>query len=66
MGGPLHYLQWVNSPSQWEQQQLKAGSLVIPGSPVELIRIESESEVTVMVESAERLTTQFRNRQQHV
>ena len=62
MGGPLHSLRWLIRHLNEKQQRLKAGSLVIPGSPVELIRIESESEVTVMIESVGRLTTQFQNR----
>lgn len=60
MGGPLHSLRWLICSLNEKQQRLKAGSLVIPGSPVELIPIESESEITVRIESVGRLTTQFR------
>jgi len=61
-GGPLHSLRWLIRHLTEKQQRLKAGSFVIPGSPVELIRIESESEVAVIIERVGQLTTRFRTR----
>ncbi|MDA1275334.1 MAG: hypothetical protein O2960_15000 [Verrucomicrobia bacterium] len=62
MRGPLHSLRWLIRHLTQKQQRLKAGSLVIPGSPGELIRINSDTEVAVIIERVGQLTTRFRAR----
>ena len=50
MGGPLKSLRWLINCLTREGRNLPAGSLVIPGSPVELIRVEYPCSVDVFIE----------------
>ncbi|MEE3258777.1 MAG: hypothetical protein VX293_06175 [Candidatus Latescibacterota bacterium] len=59
MGGPLRSLRWlVNSLSQ-RGLTLKKGSLVIPGSPVELVVIDEDTELCVEIEGVGMVTSYF-------
>ena len=50
MGGPLYALRWLVSALTRKGECLSAGSLVIPGSPVELITIDSDTLLNVSIE----------------
>lgn len=50
MGGPLNSLRWLVGSLTTKGQSLKLGSLVIPGSPVELVSIDRDTELKVMIE----------------
>lgn len=59
--GPLNSLRWlVNSVTEKGEKLLK-GSLVIPGSPTELIRIEDDTEVRVVIDGVGEVAAMFRN-----
>jgi 2-keto-4-pentenoate hydratase len=47
MGGPLASLKWLLSHLAARGKNLKAGSIVIPGSPVELVRIAEDTDLTI-------------------
>ena len=50
MSGPIHSLRWLIDSLVNRGSYLKKGSLVIPGSPVELIRIDQDTELSVEIE----------------
>ena len=50
MCGPLHSLRWLTNSLTRRGLPLKEGSLVIPGSPVELVRIERDCELRIAIE----------------
>ncbi len=50
MGGPLHSLRWLVDSLTRRGRCLEKGSLVIPGSPVELVRIDQDTEVRVDIQ----------------
>jgi 2-keto-4-pentenoate hydratase len=49
MGGPLNSMRWLIACLTKQGKYLKAESLIIPGSPVELVPIESDAELTIKV-----------------
>ena len=49
MGGPLHSLRWLVNSLTERGSMLKKGTLVIPGSPVELVVIDEDSELGVEI-----------------
>lgn len=49
MGGPLKSMRWLIACLTRQGRFLKADSLIIPGSPVELIRIENDAELTIKI-----------------
>ena len=51
MGGPLHSLRWLVNSLTEKESFLKKGSLVIPGSPVELVPIDQDTELKVVIEN---------------
>jgi 2-keto-4-pentenoate hydratase len=61
MGGPLHSLRWLVGSLTNRGSSLKKGSLVIPGSPVELVAIDQDTEVTVEIDDVGVLKANFRN-----
>jgi 2-keto-4-pentenoate hydratase len=46
MGGPLNSLRWLANHLQSQGEHLRAGQLVIPGSPVQLISVEPGDQIT--------------------
>ncbi|MDA1068894.1 MAG: hypothetical protein O3C43_20605 [Verrucomicrobia bacterium] len=60
MGGPLHSLRWLVRVLTARGLPLKKGSLVIPGSPVELVTIDRDTELKVTVEGVGALVAFFR------
>jgi 2-keto-4-pentenoate hydratase len=62
MGGPIHSLRWLVDSLTKGGSGLKKGSLVIPGSPVELVRIDQETEVCIEIEGLGRLACDFKQR----
>ncbi len=50
MGGPLHSLRWLTGKLTKRNEILRAGSLVIPGSPVELVNISEDSKLKIFIE----------------
>ena len=60
MGGPLHSLRWLVSCLTQRQMYLKRGSFVIPGSPVELVTISTDTDLKVEIDLLENLTTKFK------
>ena len=50
MGGPLQSLRWLVKFLTKKGLCLKKGSLVIPGSPVELVSIECDTELRIEIE----------------
>lgn len=60
MGGPLHSLRWLVDFLTDKGQSLKKGSLVIPGSPTELVRIDQDTELKVAIEHMGEVTAFFR------
>ena len=64
MGEPLHSLRWLVGSLMARGSGLQKGSLVIPGSPVELVTIDKDTELTVEVEDVGVLTANFRKEHQ--
>lgn len=59
MGGPLHSLRWLVTFLTKKGAYLEKGSLVIPGSPVELVSIDQDTELTVEIDHLGVVTTFF-------
>jgi 2-keto-4-pentenoate hydratase len=59
MGGPLHSLRWLVNFLTVREGSLPEGSLVIPGSPVELVKIDQDTELRVAIENVGSLTAHF-------
>lgn len=59
MGGPLHSLRWLIGHLTRNDRVLGAESFVIPGSPVELINIDTETELEVEISQIGRVTANF-------
>ena len=59
MGGPLHSLRWLVGHLTRNGLILGAGSFVIPGSPVELINIDAETELEVEISEVGRVAAHF-------
>jgi 2-keto-4-pentenoate hydratase len=59
MRGPIHSLRWLVESLTRRGLSLKKGSLVIPGSPVELVRIERDCELRVDIEGVGSTLTHF-------
>ena len=60
MGGPLHSLRWLVRFLTQREMSLKRGSFVIPGSPVELVPISTDTELKVEIDLLDNLTTKFK------
>jgi len=59
MGGPIHSLRWLVSFLTKKGVILKKDSLVIPGSPVELVNIDHDTELKIIIDHVGSLTTSF-------
>jgi len=59
MGGPLHSLRWLVAFLTNRGLHLEEGSLVIPGSPVELVSIDRDTELKIMIDQVGTVTTFF-------
>lgn len=59
MGGPLNSLRWLVNSLTESGTYLEKGSFVIPGSPVELVSIDHNSEITIEIDNLGALSTQF-------
>ena len=60
MGGPLHSLRWLVRFLTQREMSLKRGSFVIPGSPVELVPISTDTDLKVEIDLLDNLTTKFK------
>ena len=49
MGGPLESLRWLTNFLSSNGEVLKRGSLVIPGSPTELIEVNHDCNIDVAI-----------------
>jgi len=59
MGGPIISLRWLVTFLTNKGEMLKKGSLVIPGSPVELVNIDQDTELKIAIDGVGSLTTRF-------
>jgi len=59
MGGPLASLKWLLTHLARRGETLQTGSIVIPGSPVELVRIEGDTELTIEISKVGAVSTWF-------
>jgi 2-keto-4-pentenoate hydratase len=60
MGGPIHSLRWLVDSLTLRGLSLRKGSLVIPGSPVELVRVDEDIELCVEIEGVGVVVSNFR------
>jgi len=61
MGGPLNSLRWLIGKLTKRNEILRAGSFVIPGSPVELINIREDTKLTIFIEKVGNVVVNFRS-----
>ena len=61
MGGPLESLRWLVNFMSSNDEVLKKGMLVIPGSPTELISITGDSLVRVEIDNLGQVEATFRS-----
>ena len=61
MGGPLFSLRWLVRCLTRKNQFLNAGSFVIPGSPIKLIKINEDMELMIEIDRVGSVTTKFIN-----
>ena len=61
MGGPLHSLRWLVNFLTQKGSSLEKNSLVVPGSPVELVPIDKNTRVEVVIENVGSATALFQN-----
>lgn len=59
MGGPFHSLRWLVNLLTDKGLLLEKGSLVIPGSPVELVNINQDTELEVVIDNVGSITVNF-------
>ena len=59
MGGPLHSLRWLVNSLSARGLSLEQGSLVIPGSPVQLVNIDRDTELSVVIENVGSAAVRF-------
>ena len=62
MGGPLHSLRWLVDYLTAKGDSLKKDSLVIPGSPVELVRIDQDTKLKVAIEGVGNVAIMFQSK----
>lgn len=60
MGGPLASLRWLAQKLAARGERLRAGQIVIPGSPVALVRIDQDADVVVEITGIGRVQASFR------
>jgi len=61
MGGPLHSLRWLTGKLAKRNEILRAGSFVIPGSPVELVNINEDIKLTILIEKVGKAVAYFKS-----
>lgn len=61
MGGPIHSLRWLVDSLTHRGLCLKKGSLVIPGSPVELVCIDQDTELSIEIEDVGVVVSYFKD-----
>lgn len=61
MGGPLASLRWLATKLALRGETLKAGQLVIPGSPVALVPITADTDVTVEIAKVGTVAVRFQS-----
>ena len=61
MGGPLHSLRWLTEKLTKRNEILRAGSFVIPGSPVELINISEDTKLAILIEKVGKVVAYFKS-----
>ncbi len=59
MGSPIHSLRWLVTFLTKKGETLKKGSLVIPGSPVELVNIDRDTVLKITIDQVGSLTALF-------
>ena len=59
MGGPLKSLRWLVNHLVQQGQSIQAGDIVIPGSPVELISVQTGDSVTAHFSGLGEVTARF-------
>jgi 2-keto-4-pentenoate hydratase len=59
MGGPLNSLRWLVNSLSSLGEIFKEGSLVIPGSPTELISVTHDCDVEVVIQNVGRVSATF-------
>jgi 2-keto-4-pentenoate hydratase len=59
MGGPLNSLRWLVNSLSSLGEILKEGSLVIPGSPTELMSVTHDCDVEVVIQNVGRVSATF-------
>lgn len=59
MGGPLHALRWLVNLLADRGLVLEKGHLVIPGSPVELVSINEDTELEVVIDHIGSMAVSF-------
>tara|TARA_R110000744_G_scaffold64914_2_gene133433 strand:- start:151 stop:930 length:780 start_codon:yes stop_codon:yes gene_type:complete len=62
MGGPLHSLRWLVNFLTDKGLSLEKGNLVIPGSPVELVNIDQDTELKVVIDNVGSVTANFKKK----
>jgi 2-keto-4-pentenoate hydratase len=63
MGGPLNSLRWLVKSLTAKGSVLTKGSYVIPGSPVELVLVDADTELKIQIEAVGALKVYFHGRQ---
>jgi 2-keto-4-pentenoate hydratase len=61
MRGPLNSLRWLVGRLTKQDEVLKAGSIVIPGSPVELVNIRKNLKLKILIEKVGKATAYFKS-----
>ena len=59
MGGPIHSLRWLVNSLTKKGSYLNKNSLVIPGSPTELVKIDQDTQLKITIYNVGSLTTNF-------
>jgi 2-keto-4-pentenoate hydratase len=59
MGGPLKSLRWLVNHLVQRGEHLRAGQLVIPGSPVELVSVQSNDRITAAFTHLGKISAMF-------
>jgi len=61
MGGPMYSLRWLVSSLTMKGLTLKEGSIVIPGSPTELVNIEGRTDLKISIDHVGSVKALFDN-----
>jgi len=61
IGGPLHSLRWLTEELTKRNEIIKAGSFIIPGSPIELINIREDTKLSILIEKVGTVVAYFKS-----